>query len=282
MTSINTNSAALMASASSRTTQSKLINSFERLSSGLRVNSAADDAAGLAVSNRMSLQLASMNKAISNSANGVSLLETALAGMSEISDIIQRMRELSIRAANGTFANTDRQNSQREIEALLAEITRIADQTSFNQVNLLDGTYQNFVRAGISNEELVHVNLGGMGILGSVRGTQNAEGSSLSILRERSSGLGNSRFNTALSSLASGISEILIKSSSLASGNSSFDTPSVTVGFDGVSAITLLAQVRASGVSATDRAATSTGTGTSSIDVLGIKQQQELQISTPL
>ena len=253
MTSINTNSAALMASASSRATESKLIRSFERLSTGLRVNSSADDAAGLAVSNRMASQLGSLNKAISNSANGVSLLETALAGMGEISDIIQRMRELSIRAANGTFANADRQNSQKEIEALLAEITRIADQTSFNNVNLLDGTYQNFVRAGISNEELVHINLGGMGILGSVRGTQNAAGSSLSILRERSSGLGNSRFNTALSSLAKGVSDILMKSTTTASGSSSFDTPAVTVGFNGVSAITLLAQVRATGVSATDR-----------------------------
>ena len=88
----------------------------------------------------------------------------------------RRMRELSIRAANGTFSSSDRQNSQMEMEALLQEITRISDQTSFNQVNLLDGTYQNFVRAGISNEELVHVNLGGMGILGSVRGTQKLAG----------------------------------------------------------------------------------------------------------
>ena len=149
-----------------------------------------------------------MNKAISNSANGVSLLQTALAGMGEINDIIQRMSELSIRAANGTFSSSDRQNSQMEVEALLQEITRIADQTSFNNVNLLDGTYQNFVRAGISNEELVHVNLGGMGILGSVRGTQQASGTSLSILRERTSGLGNSSFNTALSSIAEGISNI--------------------------------------------------------------------------
>ena len=83
MTSINTNNAALMASASARLADSKLINSFERLSSGLRINSAADDAAGLAVSNRMSSQILSMNKAISNSANGVSLLQTALSGMEE-------------------------------------------------------------------------------------------------------------------------------------------------------------------------------------------------------
>ena len=270
MTSINTNSAALMASASSRTTESKLIRSFERLSTGLRVNSAADDAAGLAVANRMASQMGSLNKAIGNSANGVSLLETALSGMEEISDIVQRMRELSIRAANGTFTSTDRGNSQKEIDALLQEITRIADQTSFNQVKLLDGTYDNFVRAGITNEELVHINLGGMGILGSVRGTQQAAGTTLSILRERSSGLGNSRFNTALSSLAKGLSDILMKSASTASGSSSFDTPAVAVGFNGVSVISLLPRVQASGVSATDRQAASTGTGSSSIDVLGI------------
>ena len=96
----------------------------------MRINSAADDAAGLAVSNRMSSQILSMNKAISNSANGVSLLQTALSGMEEINDIIQRMRELSIRAANGTFSSSDRSNSQMEVEALLQEITRISDQTS--------------------------------------------------------------------------------------------------------------------------------------------------------
>jgi len=268
MTSINTNSSALMASAAARATESKLLTSYERLSTGLRVNSAADDAAGLAVANRMASQLGSLNKALGNSANGVSLLETALSGMEEINDIIQRMRELSIRAANGTFSITDRSNSQKEVDALLAEITRIADQTSFNQVKLLDGTYENFVRAGLSNEELVHINLGGMGILGSVRGTQHAGGTTLSILRERSSGLGNSRFNTALSSLASGLSEIVMKAASTASGRSAFDTPSLSVGFNGVSVITLLSQVSASGISLTDRAATSIGTGTSTIDIL--------------
>ncbi len=128
------------------------------------------------VSNRMASQLGSLNKAISNSANGVSLLETALAGMNEISDIIQRMRGLSIRAANGAFANSDRQNSQKEIEALLAKSPGLQTRPHLINVNLLDGTYQNFVRAGVSNEELVHINLGGMGILGSVRGTQNAAG----------------------------------------------------------------------------------------------------------
>ena len=93
------------------------------------------------------------------------------------------MRELSIRAANGTFSSGDRSNSQKEIDALLQEITRIADQTSYNQVNLLDGTYQNFVRAGISNEELVHVNLGD-GNIRFCEGTQHANGTTLSILRE--------------------------------------------------------------------------------------------------
>ena len=151
----------------------------------------------------------------------------------------------------------------------MQEITRIADQTSYNQVNLLDGTYQNFVRAGISNEELVHVNLGGWNIR-FCEGTQHANGTTLSILRERSSGIGRSEFNTALSSLASGLSDILMKSTSDASGISFFDTPDSTVGFNGVSVISLLSQVNASGVSITDRAAASAGTGSSSIDVLTV------------
>ncbi len=270
MTTINTNSAALMASAQAKVAEKNLIKSFERLSSGLRVNSAADDAAGLAVANRMQLQLRSMDKAIANSSNGVSLLQSALSGMDEINDIILRMRELSVRAASGIFGHSDRLNSQKEVDALLAEITRIADQTSFNSVKLLDGTYDNFVRSGLSNEELVHINLGGMGILGSARGTKYAEGTTLSILRERTSGLGNSQFNTALSSMAKGLSEILIANSSSASGASSFDTPANAVGFNGSSVIGLLAQVRASGTSLTDRSAAEAGTGSSSIDVLPI------------
>ena len=270
MTTINTNNAALMASAHARVTEKNLVKSFERLSSGVRVNSAADDAAGLAVANRMHLQLRSMDKAIGNSANGVSLLQSALSGMDEINDIILRMRELSVRAASGIFGHSDRVNSQKEVEALLAEITRIADQTSFNSVKLLDGTYENFVRSGLSNEELVHINLGGMGILGSARGTKYADGRTLSILRERTSGIGNSQFNTALSSMAQGLSEILISNTSSAFGSSVFDTPQNTVGFNGNSVISLLAQVRATGTSVSDRLATDNGTGTSSIDVLPI------------
>ena len=259
-----------MASAQAKVSEKNLIKSFERLSSGLRVNSAADDAAGLAVANRMQMQLRSMDKAIGNSANGVSLLQSALSGMDEINDIILRMRELSVRAASGIFGHSDRVNSQMEVDALLAEITRIADQTSFNSVKLLDGTYENFVRSGLSSEELVHINLGGMGILGSARGTKYAEGRTLSILREKTSGLGNSQFNTALSSMAQGLSEILIANNSIAAGSSSFDTPQNTIGYNGNSVISLLAQVRAAGTSVSDRSLLEAGTGTSTIDLLPI------------
>ena len=100
---------------------------MERLSSGLRINSAADDAAGMAVSNKMESQLRGMNVAIRNSQDGISLVQTAEAGMGEITNMIIRMRELSVQMNNGVYTNSDRANAQLEIDALLLEIDKIAN-----------------------------------------------------------------------------------------------------------------------------------------------------------
>ncbi|HWI51656.1 MAG TPA: hypothetical protein VNT01_05900, partial [Symbiobacteriaceae bacterium] len=114
--------------------------SLERLSSGLRINRAGDDVAGQAISERMHTQVRSMNQAIRNAQDGISLLQTAEAGLSGVSDMLQRMRELAVQAANGTYQTADREALQVEMDQLAVEITRVANAAEFNGKRLLDGS----------------------------------------------------------------------------------------------------------------------------------------------
>jgi flagellin len=129
---INTNVISLNAQRNSATSQMSLATSMERLSSGLRVNSAKDDAAGLAIADRMNAQVRGTTVAIRNANDGISLAQTAEGALSTITDALQRMRELSVQAQNGSNGTTDRANLDTEYQQLSAEITRIADQTKFN------------------------------------------------------------------------------------------------------------------------------------------------------
>ena len=157
MTVINTNVAALTSRTYALKAGGKMETAMERLSSGLRINSAADDAAGLAVANKMVSQLRGIDVAIRNSQDGISLVQTAEAGMSEITNMVVRMRELSVQMNNGVYTDGDRSNAQLEVTALLAEIDKIASNTAFNSVKVLDGTYSTSVRAGNTNAESVDV-----------------------------------------------------------------------------------------------------------------------------
>jgi flagellin len=159
MTVINTNVGALTARTYSIQANDAMQKSMERLSSGLRINSAADDAAGLAVANKMESQLRGMNVAIRNSQDGISLVQTAEAGMGEISNMVIRMRELAVQMNNGVYTSADRSNAQLEVAALLAEIDKIADNTAFNDVKVLDGTYSADIRAGNTNVEVITVTI---------------------------------------------------------------------------------------------------------------------------
>src|SRR6056300_749757 len=159
MTVINTNVGALTARTYSIQANDAMQKSMERLSSGLRINSAADDAAGLAVANKMESQLRGMDAAIRNSQDGISLVQTAESGMSEVSNMIIRMRELSVQMNNGVYTDGDRANAQLEVTALLAEINKIADNTAFNNVKVLDGTYSTEIRAGNTNVETIDLNI---------------------------------------------------------------------------------------------------------------------------
>jgi len=162
MTVINTNVGALMARTYATKANDKMQTSMERLSSGLRINSAADDAAGMAVANKMSSQLSGIKMAIRNSQDGISLVQTAESGMGEITNMILRMRELAVQMENGIYTSKDRDNAQLEVNALLAEVDKIATNTRFNDVAVLDGSYDQTIRAGNTNSETIRVNIGSL------------------------------------------------------------------------------------------------------------------------
>ena len=122
-------------------TNSNLAKSSEKLASGYRVNRAADDAAGLSISENMRGQIRGLNQASSNAQDGVSLIQTAEGALNEIHSVIQRMRELTVQASNDTYVSTDRKAIAKELSALTQEIDRIASQTEFNTMKLLDGTF---------------------------------------------------------------------------------------------------------------------------------------------
>jgi len=135
---INTNVMSLTAQRNLNQSQGSLATSMQRLSSGLRVNSAKDDAAGLAIAERMNTQVRGMNVAIRNANDGISLSQTAEGGLQEMSNMLQRMRELAVQSANGTNGVEDRRNLDLEFQALDDEIERIASTTKFNDSTLLD------------------------------------------------------------------------------------------------------------------------------------------------
>jgi flagellin len=136
-----TNVASLNSQRQLNKSQASLNTSLERLSSGLRINSAKDDAAGLAISQRMTSQISGMNVAVRNANDGISLAQTAEGTLSAISDNLQRMRELAVQSANASNSSTDRIAIQQEVSQLAAEIDRVATQTDFNGTKLLDGSF---------------------------------------------------------------------------------------------------------------------------------------------
>ncbi len=137
---INTNVMSLTAQRNLSKSQSSLSTSMERLSSGLRVNSAKDDAAGLAIAERMNTQVRGMNVAIRNANDGISLAQTAEGGLQEVNNMLQRMRELAVQSKNGTNSDSDRENLDAEFTALNEEIGRIAETTVYNGQSVLDAS----------------------------------------------------------------------------------------------------------------------------------------------
>ena len=137
---VNSNIASLNAQRSLSTTTDRLQANYRRLSTGLRISTASDDAAGLAISERFRAQVRSTTQAIRNAQDGISLTQTGEGALNEVSSILIRMRELSIQASNGTVSAADRATLNQEFDDLINEIDRIAQSTTFNGVRLLDGT----------------------------------------------------------------------------------------------------------------------------------------------
>jgi flagellin len=136
MTVINSNSSALRAQNGSRMADQALQTAMARLSSGKRINQASDDAAGLAISNSMTSQITGMNQAIRNANDGVSLVQTADGALSEVTNMLQRVRELAVQAASGTYSDDDRTNMQTEVGLLTSQISSVLSGTQFNGVSL--------------------------------------------------------------------------------------------------------------------------------------------------
>ena len=153
MTVINTNVKALTSQASLSNVEKLTATTMERLSTGLRINSAKDDAAGLAITNRMTSQIRGYAVAIRNSNDGISMAQTAEGAMGQVTNMLQRMRELSVQASNGALNTSDRKSIQQEVDQLKAEIDNVANKTNHNNIKLLDGsagkiTLQTGVNAG--------------------------------------------------------------------------------------------------------------------------------------
>ena len=168
MTSINTNVGALNARSSAVASTARMEKAMERLSSGRRINSASDDAAGLAVAGKMESQLRGINMSIRNAQDGMGLLQTAEAGVNEIRNMVLRIRELAVQMANGIYEDTpDRDNAQLEVAALLAQVDLIASYTRFNDTSLIDGTFASVdLQVGNTTSETINVTIGSMSTAG--------------------------------------------------------------------------------------------------------------------
>jgi len=142
---VNTNIASLTAQRNLTSSQSDLSTSLERLSSGLRINSAKDDAAGLAISERFTAQIKGLNQGVRNANDGISLAQTAEGALGEVTNNLQRIRELAVQSSNATNTAADRTALQTEVTALLGEIQRVAEKSNFNSNALLNGTFNGAV-----------------------------------------------------------------------------------------------------------------------------------------
>lgn len=156
---VNTNITSLTAQRNLSTVTMRLQGNYARLASGLRIASAADDAAGLGISERMRSQILSLGQAVRNAEDGVSLVQTAEGALNEVNQNLNRMRELALQAANGTLSTTDRSVINAEFTALVSEIDRIADNTEFNGISLLNGSGSVVFQVGLDAGQTIAVSL---------------------------------------------------------------------------------------------------------------------------
>jgi flagellin len=218
---INTNVTALNAQRNLSKTNELMQTSLQRLSSGLRINSAKDDAAGLAITNRMSAQIRGLNQAVRNANDGISVAQTAEGAMSEVTNILQRMRELAVQSANDSNTDSDRQSIQVEVDELVSELDRIAETTTFNNRKILDGTGGTFsFQVGANANETIDVEMANVrtDALGSQAGIVQSTGSRVSLGNDATDGgtIGISE-TAAATAIASG--DVAVKVDGMSSVN---------------------------------------------------------------
>ena len=159
MAVINTNVLSLVTQNNMKSSQAGLAVAIARLSSGLRINSAKDDAAGQAIANRFTANIRGLTQASRNANDGVSMAQTAEGGLKEINNNLQRIRELTVQAKNGTNSTDDLASIQAEVDSRLEEITRVAEQTDFNGVKVLNGNVDINVQVGAKDDETINVSM---------------------------------------------------------------------------------------------------------------------------
>lgn len=179
---VNTNVSALNAQRQLLTSGNSLDTSYKRLSSGFRINGAADDAAGLQISNRLTAQINGLNQAISNANDGISVAQVAEGAMDEITTSLQRIRVLAVQSQNGINGSADRLALQKEVSALKTEISRIAQNTQFGNIDLLKGNFSAKFLVGANAGQTISINLSG------VKGGYGTSGLGLSTLSVSSVG----------------------------------------------------------------------------------------------
>ena len=211
---INTNVASLNAQRNLTSSQGSLGTTLQRLSSGLRVNSAKDDAAGLAIAERMSSQVRGMNVAIRNASDAISLSQTAEGALGKIGDSLQRMRELAVQSANGTNTSGDRDNLQLEFAQLQSEITRLGDQTKFNGQAVLAGTDFKF-QVGANSGETINVSATAV----SASNIATAAASSVSI-----AGSASTSAEAAIDSIDKAIAEVVKQRATFGAAQTRFES----------------------------------------------------------
>jgi len=246
---INTNIPSLNAQRNLSKSQDGLTTSLQRLSSGLRINSAKDDAAGLAISDRMTSQINGLTQASRNANDGISLTQTAEGALQESTNILQRIRELAVQSSNATNSASDRLSLQSEVNQLVSELDRIAETTSFNGIKLLDGSYQSEqFQVGANSGETINVSVGkatsdSLGIE-----KKTTDNSTLGIelaTGEKSAAINNNALNSVYVGVATGGEANLISDQGLTVTDSNNNTTAIAVGATGQDAAVIATQLDA-------------------------------------
>ena len=210
MTVIGTNIAALRAGNASTAANAMLSQAMQRLSTGQRINSGKDDAAGIAIASSMTASIRGMNQGVRNANDGIAMAQTADGALNEVTNMLQRIRELAVQSASGTYSNGDRTNLQTEVSALTTQITSILANTQFNKVNLFDGTAGASgtitIQAGASASDTVTISFGNINLSSATSIDISAAGNASSALSTLDTALNT--VNTARASFGAAASRL--------------------------------------------------------------------------